>query len=46
MVERRTPNPDVGGSSPSWPAIVGCISHNIEVHFIMVLGCWLEMDAE
>ena len=21
MVERRTPNPDVGGSSPSWPAI-------------------------
>ena len=20
MVERRTPNPDVGGSSPSWPA--------------------------
>ena len=21
MVERRTPNPDVGGSNPSWPAI-------------------------
>ena len=21
MVERRTPNPGVGGSSPSWPAI-------------------------
>ncbi len=21
MVERRTPNPDAGGSSPSWPAI-------------------------
>ena len=20
MVERRTPNPEVGGSSPSWPA--------------------------
>ena len=20
MAERRTPNPDVGGSNPSWPA--------------------------
>ena len=26
MVERRTPNPGVGGSNPSWPAILQNIS--------------------
>ncbi len=29
MVERRTPNPDVGGSSPSWPAIFVCVAGNV-----------------
>ncbi len=30
MVERRTPNPDAGGSSPSWPAILDYMMEKIK----------------
>ncbi len=31
LVERRSPKPKVGGSSPSWPAIINPNTENTEV---------------
>ena len=40
MVERRTPNPDVGGSNPSWPAkkYLNISMVFILAHVLVVLG--------
>ncbi len=38
MVERRTPNPDVGGSNPSWPANVVFELFSNEILGVFSLG--------
>jgi hypothetical protein len=42
MVECRTPNPDVGGSSPSWPAIAENVSKLLRCLYYdsVVGGTW------
>ena len=46
MVERRTPNPGVGGSNPSWPAILQTISGKEREVFNKIKNFFREVKNE